>query len=256
MTFALGEVEQQALRGIRDLSMAKEYGLRGLNIIRIEPDGVSNPGDAQLTFSIDSSKLSGNIMINRIQCEVEYTVIATGSLVQPAATHDGNGFATNLGTTNIGYLMSPSNGAMDALCVNKSFSSIELSNKQVQLVQDSRNPEKVDILSRLLSAENLDQAGVYLDNTYGSITEKAGGAYELGSVFNPTLGQSVYGQGCGPEEILEDNLFWKRNTNQQYIKKKSNAFFTGAEGTGTAVAGGEETSNHRGQRGSKETDRT
>ena len=221
MSFLLGSIEQQALRSLKTLHQVNEYGLRGLNIIRIEADGVVNPNDAQLTFTIDSSKLAGNIMLNRVQCEVEFQVITTGAM-NPGYYAAGAGWNNNLG--NVGYLQSPSNGAMDALCVNKAFSSLELSNKQVQLVQDSRTPEKIDVLSRLLSAKNLEESGVFLDNVYGSITEKAGGQWELNSFTDSATVSAEYARACSAEDILERNLFWKRNTNDQYIKKKSNVF--------------------------------
>ncbi|RTL06737.1 hypothetical protein EKK58_04345 [Candidatus Dependentiae bacterium] len=236
MSFVLGDIEQQALRSAKELHKINEYGLKGLNIVRIDADGVVNPSDAQLTFTIDSSKLAGNIMLNRIQMEIEYEVVAKGSWAAAPFTA-GAGFNTAVTANNaLGYLMSPSNGAMDALCGNKSFSSIELSNKQVQLVQDSRNPEKIDILSRLLSPQHLNESGVYLDNTYGSLTDKAGGQWELQTLTDNTAAIEVFGRACSLEDIEKNNLFWKRNTNKQYITKNRSTIFKDSVGASIASA--------------------
>jgi len=219
--FLLGEIEHQALRSQKQLHEVNQYGLRAQNIIRISADGVVNPNDSQLTFTCDSSRLSGNIPLNKVQMQIEYEVVATGPM-NPVITANNNGF--NNANWAQGYLTSVSNGGLDALVGNKSFSSVEISNKTVQLVQDSRTPEKIDILSRLLSAENLRESGIYLDNVYGSMDQKAGGKYELTTMTMPDVGWDTYLQGCNATDILERNTFWKRNTNQKYITKKPSVF--------------------------------
>lgn len=222
MSFVLSEVEQQALRSVHDLEAVSEYGLRGMNIIRVEADGVTNPSDSQLTFTIDSSKLAGNIMLNRVQMEADVAVTASGTLygaITPGWTND-------LRTGNAGeagFLISPANGALDALFLNKAFSAIELSNKQVQLVQDSRTPEKIDILARLLCPKHLNEAGIYLDNTYGPLNYKCAGQWQGQTLSDPSTGISVFGRGCSLED-MQKCIFFKRNTNGQYIVKKSNVF--------------------------------
>ena len=232
MAFVLGQVEQQALRSVKDLESVKEYGLRGLNIIRVNPDGVTNPTDQQLTFTIDSSKMSGNILINRIQMKAEVAVTAKGPLDGTAPTWTN---ATDwLTVANKGYLISPANGSLDALCLNKAFSLIDLSNKQVQLVQQSQSPEKVDILSRLLCPRHLEEAGIYLDNVSGPMEWKGAGKYELSQFFDPAKGRTIYARGAD-EETLQRNVFYKRNMNGQYIVKKSNVF-TNLDGNTTIPA--------------------
>lgn len=236
MTFRLTEMEQRTLRSMNSLHQVHEYGLRNMNVVRIRPDGAIQGGDQTITFTLDSSNLAGNIPLNRIEAEVEYEITATGDISnliltnpwQAVGTANDSSVINSVVGNSAGYLMSPSNGAMDSLCVNKSFSSIEISNGQVQLAKDSRTAEKIEILSRMLSQENLREAGVYADDNYGENIFKAGGGYELASLVDPRARSAQWARGCSPDEILGQNLFYKRNTNQQYIKQQASEFYTSA----------------------------
>lgn len=232
--FTLNELQKKAISSASPLNPANQYDLHGLNIMRINPDGLLTSGDSQIIFTIDSSKLSGNIMINRIECEVDYKVVATGDYSSAAVTYASGLYPNTLGS-QLPYLMSPANGALDSFVVNKSFSTIELSDKQTQLVQDTRTPEKIEILSRLLSDECKQDAGIYEEVAYGVYTDKAGGATELTSVADFSTVQSMYARGSSPHDI-QQNVFWKRNTNKQYIEKKSNTFKNSAGAVIPSVA--------------------
>lgn len=237
-TFVLNETAQHALRSVNELSTLKEYGLKGLNMVTVRPDNSIGLTDEQYIYSLDTSKLAGNIPLNRIEMKARIRVTATGPISAQDQAYDGTApfMIEDTATRNASnYLMSAANGGLDSFVCNKMFSNISLSDKQVQFVQESRDPSKVEILSRLYQEENLKQSGIYLDDTYGGYDNKAAGQFELQSLYDPVGGQVHYARGCDPDSIMDRNRFWKQNTNNQYIRLRSNAFYTGANGTGTLV---------------------
>lgn len=239
MTFQLSEMEQRTLQSMNSISQVHEYGLRNMNVARIRPDGTLSPNDQTITFTLDSSNLAGNIPLNRIEAEVDFKVTVTGNLTPAAITYNAtptDGWITSPLANAHGYLMSLSNGAMDSLCVNKAFSSIEISNGQVSLAKDSRDSQRIEILSRMLSQENLREAGVYPENYYGTMDNKEGGQYELIPLRNYIGAPLMWARGCDPDKTVQENLFYKRNTNGQYIVSASDSTFLTSAGAPIASA--------------------
>ena len=218
--FRLNDTQQSAIRSVGKLEEINEYSLRGLSVSRIKPNGSIGSNDSQYIFNIDSAVLSGNIPLNLFEATIKYKVECTGKVLPVLANYDvGSRFCESINPTSP-YLMSPSNGAMDAFCINKSFSTIDMTDQNTNLVQETRNPERISILSRLLNQDYKEQHGIYESNGYGSYTQKYGGTWELLPVFD-TVGANViqpnaYMTGCSPQEVCK-SVFWKRNTNSRYI---------------------------------------
>jgi len=237
-TFVLNETAQHALRSVNDLSELKEYGLKGLNMVKVRPDNSIGLTDERYIFSLDSSKLAGNIPLNRIEMKARIRVTANGPISNAGQAYDATApfmIEDSAGRNDGNYLMSAANGGLDSFVCNKMFSNIDLSDKQVQFVQESRDPSKVDIMSRLYQEENLKQSGIYLEDTYGGYDQKVGGQYELQSLYNPTSAQAQYARACDPDSIMDRNRFWKQNTNNQYIRVRSNTFYADTSGKGAIV---------------------
>ena len=237
--FMLNETMQHALRSVNSLDEVKQYGLKGLNMVTVRPDNSINSSDSQFVFTLDSSKLSGNIPINRIEMEATLKVTANGAIGITAQGYGGTApFGINAVKTDRPYLMSASNGGLDSFVLNKMWSNVTLSDKQVQFVQESRDLMKVELLSRFFEEENLKQSGIYLEDTYGSFTQKMGGQAEMLSVVDPTAAKQEFLRGCGIDSILDRNRFWKQNTNTQYINVISNSFYPNSDGQGTVIPNG------------------
>lgn len=234
----LNETMQHALRSVNSLDEVKQYGLKGLNMVTVRPDNSINSSDSQFIFTLDSSKLSGNIPLNRIEMEAQIRVTATGSIKANGSQGYQGAPLYGIGPAKEGrpYLMSASSGGLDSFVLNKMFSNVTLSDKQVQFVQESRDPQKIEILSRFFEQENLEQSGIYLEDTYGGFDLKAGGSTELLSIVDPANARQEFLRGCDADSVLDRNRFWKQNTNNQYINlvDGSNKFFNGT----TLVADG------------------
>ncbi|RTL06738.1 hypothetical protein EKK58_04350 [Candidatus Dependentiae bacterium] len=265
-------MERKTLMQQNEVQQISEYGWKNLNILRLKPSKEYSVGDTEIQFQLDSSLLASNVPINRIQMEIDYEVTVTslpadgdytgglsgipvyggsqitssGSacpwtkypIVFPANTSYNSAFVAGANTNNktfAPYLTSPSNGGLDYLVGNKSFSNVKIKSGANEIRDDKRTPEKMDIMARLLSDEKLIKEGIYPDYIKGSILDKAGGDVELLNLVQlPPLddaawatnatydGELSYGQtyarGCSPQETMNKNLFWKRNTNGQYIE--------------------------------------
>ena len=228
MSFVLNDTMQHALRSVSRLDDVKEYGLKGLNVVTVKPDNSINLTDDKYYFTLDSSKLSGNIPINRVEINGKLRVSSTGPVSTTAVTYDATApYSPTAPIPAPSYLMSASNGGLESMVLNKMFSNITLSDKQVQFIQESRTPEKIEIMSRLLEENNLKECGIYLDDTYGGNDQKMAGQFELFDVVNPASSLQVFPKGGNPDCIMEHNRFWKQNTNNQYIKVASNKFYNG-----------------------------
>lgn len=229
--FKLNEVEQRALNSMTDLSQIHEYGLKNLNVVRLNPAIPYTEGDTEISFDLSASKLAGNVPLNRVQMVVDYEVVATGDWKQnyeyvtptdpptladfPLGLIDGN-VENEAGTP---YLFSVTNSGLDSLVVNKSFSAVQIAFGSVNMQKESRTAERLDILSRLLSQNNLIEAGLYPDNNYGTYLDKAGGNLEIVSLLDPQYhGKYTFAYGCGFEKSFE-TIFAKRNLNNQYIQR-------------------------------------
>ena len=142
------------------------------------------------------------------------------------------------------YLSSLANSGLDALVGNKSFSTIKIKNGSNQLRDDSRSVAKVDLMSRLLDQEALEEMGVYPDYVKGAYYDKFAGDREMIPMFPTKIGgdvhsqsgrtpssysEPVYYRGASPEECLE-GVFWKRNTNNKYIIPQQPQFQTPSTG--------------------------
>jgi hypothetical protein len=222
------EVQRNALKNVKTLDQVINYGLKGFNLLEIKPDTNYTSTDQNVIFTIDSSKLSGNVMLNSIELFCDYKVTASGTALAAAPTYNASAPLALNTAQSVPYFTSASNGGLDSLVVNKSFSSIQMSDKQVSLIDDTRTPDRIEILSRLFEKENLEQSGIYLEDTYGSFDQKYPGKADLLPLCNPasTL-NPPFGAGSEPEDVLYRNKFWKQNTSDMYITTKKSVFFNG-----------------------------
>lgn len=255
-SFLLNEIQRRTLQQMNDISQINEYGWKNLNILRLKPSKLYEVGDSEISFQLDSSLLASNYALNRIQLEIDYEVIATcvdagldgvpRYAWQPSDTVNPNQYnypyvvPAEVPLTGgadqksfASYLTSPSNGGLDFLVGNKSFSNVKIKNGSNDLRDDKRSFAKLDILGRMLDEDKLIKEGLYPDFEKGQYNYKAGGDFELTPLAylpvmvdpdTPTAyidaGRGIppmYAKGCSPTDTVEKNLFFKRNTNNQYI---------------------------------------
>lgn len=263
-SFRLNDIERKTLMQMNDISEINEYGWKNLNILRLKPSKDYQVGDSEISFQLDSSLLASNVPLNRVQMEIDYEVVASMDTsvsgkglagppvynwalsdpsitavfpqypwVMPANTEYDKIQELN-NTSFSSYLTSPSNGGLDFLVGNKSFSNVKVKNGSNELRDDKRSFERIDIMSRMLDESKMIKEGIYPDYEKGAYLNKAGGDVELMPLyfqaFQGTYApvpppdpsgymaySNLYAKGCSPTETQEKNLFWKRNTNKQYI---------------------------------------
>jgi hypothetical protein len=222
--FRLTDIEKQALQSMTDISQIHEYGLKNLNIVRLTPNIKYTVGDSEINFLLSAGKMAGNIPLNRVQCVTDFEVVCRGfgdSGLDQLTTGDDrvNSFGEVFDSQGTPYLFSMTNSGLDSLVTNKAFSNVTISLGANQLQKETRTAERIDMLSRLLSQENLRSAGVYNECNIGTYPSKAGGNLELMALqdHNKRV-PPTFCFGCDIKDTVE-TIFWHRNSNDQYIKR-------------------------------------
>ncbi len=247
-SFKLTDVEKIALVQQNEIKNVVEYDWKNLNMIRLNPTKTLSPGDTNINFQLDTSRLANNYPINRIRMNAKIKVtakVATNKRYQPPVWGpDTQNYLLTKGANNNSfynpYLMSPSNGALDAFVLNKMFSNVKIKNGANDLKDDKRSFSKIDMLGRFLHPEKCEKWGIYPDYQKGSYDDKICSTLELVPFKSPTgvnfqSEEPTFAYKTEPQ-YLNENIFWKRNTNGQYINVLSNNFtYPGYLGNTTAV---------------------
>lgn len=234
-SFKLTDLEKRSLIQQNEIKNIVEYDWKNLNVIRLNPTKPISAGDTNIEFQLDTSRLANNFPLNRIRMNAKIKVTATAAAskyyqkVQYAP--DTNGYLLIKGTDNNAfyqpYLMSPSNGGLDAFVLNKAFSNIKIKNGANDLRDDKRSFSKIDLLGRFMSPEKCEKWGIYPDYEKGSYNDKISSSLEILPIKNvdaiATTLDPLFVNKTAPR-YLEENIFWKRNTNGQYINTVSNKF--------------------------------
>jgi len=236
-SFNLSDIQKKSLKQQNEIKNVVEYDWKNLNVIRLKPSKTYSVGDSDIQFQLDTTRLANNYPLNRIKMNARIRVTCTAAAGRQFDT-PGYDLATgfmivkNANTFYQPYLMSPSNGALDAFFLNKAFSNVSVKNGANDMREDKRNFAKIDLLGRFMSEDKLSKWGIYPDYEKGSYDEKYSASFEhlpfySGSGTLATDRFPVYSIGSTTSD-LDKNIFWKRNTNNQYIKQVSNKVKTSA----------------------------
>lgn len=234
-SFKLSEIQEKSIRQQNEIKNVVEYDWKNLNVLRLKPSKTYQVGDSDIQFQLDTTRLANNYPLNRIKMKAQVRVTCTAA---PGRQFDIPGYDLATGfiikkndaTFYQPYLMSPSNGALDAFFINKAFSNVSVKNGANDMREDKRNFAKIDLLGRFMSEDKLNKWGLYPDYHKGSYDEKYSASFEhlpfiSGSGTIATERFPIYSAGSTVSD-LEKNIFWKRNTNNQYIKQLSSQFKT------------------------------
>lgn len=237
-SFRLTDIQKKAVIQQNEIKNIVDYDWKNLNMIRLNPTRTISEGDTNIEFQLDQARLANNFPINRVRMNAKIKVRAVSDKsFTPPAYMTAYPFMLNGITPSsefiTPYLISPSNGALDSLFLNKVFSNIKIKNGANELREDKRTFEKIDLLTRFMDPEKLEKWGIYPDLQKGAYTDKLNGfldgiplqsidpsllAGPLPAGLDPTV---FFSHGNLPDE-LEKNIFWKRNTNNQYINIVNN----------------------------------
>jgi hypothetical protein len=230
LQFTLSEIQKNTLAN-NDVVASMEYTLKNQNTIKIPSNSNPISAGSQITFRFDKSYLSSNSYLNRCKMIGDIKTDISGSVGNLAAnTYVASGTASagqGSGTFYLPSLWNRMNSSLKPFILNKCLSTrdIDFSGKAIQS-QTFSDPSELDEISCLFNQESLEKLGIYPEKKWGQtgLVSEVYGSYPKVSSWYDGAQSSVLAYGDSPKYLMEQPIY-KRNTNGQYLRQKSNLFY-------------------------------